>query len=57
MKELHDDLGLSRAELREALAGGLAKLRLNLWAPKPLYDPRLGPSTRPIAELNVEVDQ
>jgi len=30
MKELHTDLGLSRAEVREALAGGLAKLRLNL---------------------------
>ena len=30
MKELHGDLGLSRAEVREALAGGLAKLRLHL---------------------------
>lgn len=28
MKELHNDLGLPRAEIREALAGGLAKLRL-----------------------------
>lgn len=27
MKQLHVDLGLSRAEVREALAGGLAKLR------------------------------
>ena len=32
MKELHTDLGLSRAEVREALAGGLAKLRLHLTA-------------------------
>ena len=32
MKELHADLGLSRAEVREALAGGLAKLRLHLSA-------------------------
>ena len=34
MKELHHDLDLPRAELREALAGGLAKLRstLNGWA-------------------------
>ena len=30
MKELHHELGLSRAELREALAGGLAKLRTTL---------------------------
>ncbi len=30
MKELHADLGLSRAEVREALAGGLAKLRIHL---------------------------
>ena len=30
MKQLHADLGLSRADLREALAGGLAKLRTNL---------------------------
>lgn len=30
MKELHADLGLTRAEVREALAGGLAKLRLHL---------------------------
>lgn len=30
MKELHTDLGMSRAEVREALAGGLAKLRLHL---------------------------
>jgi DNA-directed RNA polymerase sigma subunit (sigma70/sigma32) len=30
MKELHADLGLTRAEVREALAGGLAKLRTNL---------------------------
>ncbi|MFP5318055.1 MAG: sigma factor-like helix-turn-helix DNA-binding protein [Acidimicrobiia bacterium] len=30
MKELHNDLGLSRAEVREALAGGLAKLRTTL---------------------------
>jgi DNA-directed RNA polymerase sigma subunit (sigma70/sigma32) len=30
MKELHVDLGLSRAEVREALAGGLAKLRARL---------------------------
>jgi DNA-directed RNA polymerase sigma subunit (sigma70/sigma32) len=29
MKELHTDLGLTRAEVREALAGGLAKLRVN----------------------------
>lgn len=32
MKELHTDLGLSRADLRDALAGGLAKLRLHLSA-------------------------
>jgi DNA-directed RNA polymerase sigma subunit (sigma70/sigma32) len=30
MKELHHETGLSRADLREALAGGLAKLRLSL---------------------------
>jgi DNA-directed RNA polymerase sigma subunit (sigma70/sigma32) len=30
MKELHHETGLSRAELREALAGGLAKLRITL---------------------------
>ncbi|MGI8984040.1 MAG: hypothetical protein ACR2HM_05850 [Acidimicrobiales bacterium] len=30
MKELHHDTGLPRAELREALAGGLAKLRTTL---------------------------
>jgi DNA-directed RNA polymerase sigma subunit (sigma70/sigma32) len=30
MKELHHDTGLPRAELREALAGGLAKLRITL---------------------------
>jgi DNA-directed RNA polymerase sigma subunit (sigma70/sigma32) len=30
MKELHHELGLPRAELREALAGGLAKLRTTL---------------------------
>ena len=30
MKELHHELGLSRAELREALASGLAKLRITL---------------------------
>ena len=30
MKELHHEMGLSRAELREALAGGLAKLRASL---------------------------
>ncbi len=30
MKELHHDTGLSRAELREALASGLAKLRTTL---------------------------
>ncbi len=30
MKELHNDLGLPRAEIREVLAGGLAKLRINL---------------------------
>ena len=34
MKELHHELDIPRAELREALAGGLAKLRstLNGWA-------------------------
>ena len=32
IKELHVDLGMSRAEVREALAGGLAKLRLHLSA-------------------------
>jgi DNA-directed RNA polymerase sigma subunit (sigma70/sigma32) len=30
MKELHHDLGLPRADVREALAGGLAKLRASL---------------------------
>ena len=30
MKELHHEMGLPRAELREALAGGLAKLRTTL---------------------------
>jgi len=30
MKELHHETGLPRAELREALAGGLAKLRTTL---------------------------
>ena len=30
MKQLHHDTGLSRAELRDALAGGLAKLRVSL---------------------------
>ncbi|MGH9278454.1 MAG: hypothetical protein ACRD12_10185 [Acidimicrobiales bacterium] len=30
MKELHTDMGLSRAELRGALADGLDKLRVNL---------------------------
>ena len=30
MKELHHETGLPRAELREALAGGLAKLRITL---------------------------
>jgi DNA-directed RNA polymerase sigma subunit (sigma70/sigma32) len=30
MKELHHDTGLPRADLREALAGGLAKLRTTL---------------------------
>ena len=30
MKELHTDLGLTRAEVREALAAGLAKLRTQL---------------------------
>lgn len=30
MKELHKDLGMPRAEIRELLAGGLAKLRSNL---------------------------
>ena len=32
MKELHVDLGITRAEVRAALAGGLAKLRTNLTA-------------------------
>ncbi len=34
MKELHHELDIPRADLREALAGGLAKLRstLNGWA-------------------------
>lgn len=30
MKELHTDLGLTRAEVRDALAAGLAKLRTQL---------------------------
>ena len=30
MKELHHEMGLPRTELREALAGGLAKLRATL---------------------------
>ncbi len=30
MKQLHHEMGLSRADLREALAGGLAKLRITL---------------------------
>ena len=30
MKQLHHEMGLPRAELREALAGGLAKLRTTL---------------------------
>lgn len=30
MKELHHEMGLPRTELREALAGGLAKLRVSL---------------------------
>ena len=30
MKQLHHEMGLPRAELREALAGGLAKLRATL---------------------------
>ena len=30
MKELHHEMGLSRAELRDALASGLAKLRTTL---------------------------
>lgn len=30
MKELHNDLGMSRAEVRDTLAGGLAKLRARL---------------------------
>jgi len=30
MKELHHETGLPRNELREALAGGLAKLRISL---------------------------
>jgi DNA-directed RNA polymerase sigma subunit (sigma70/sigma32) len=32
MKELHTELGLTRAQVREALAGGLAKLRHHLRA-------------------------
>ena len=32
MKELHTELGLTRAEVRDALASGLAKLRTNLSA-------------------------
>lgn len=32
MKELHTDLALTRAQVREALASGLAKLRLTLEA-------------------------
>jgi DNA-directed RNA polymerase sigma subunit (sigma70/sigma32) len=30
MKQLHTDLAITRAEVREALAGGLAKLRTHL---------------------------
>ena len=30
MKELHHETGMSRAELRDTLAGGLAKLRASL---------------------------
>ncbi len=30
MKQLHHELGMSRADLRNALAGGLAKLRASL---------------------------
>ena len=30
MKELHHEMGMSRAELRDTLAGGLAKLRASL---------------------------
>jgi DNA-directed RNA polymerase sigma subunit (sigma70/sigma32) len=30
MKQLHNELGMPRAEIRELLAGGLAKLRSNL---------------------------
>jgi DNA-directed RNA polymerase sigma subunit (sigma70/sigma32) len=30
MKQLHNELGMPRAELRELLAGGLAKLRVSL---------------------------
>jgi hypothetical protein len=30
MKDLHHETGLPRTELREALAGGLAKLRISL---------------------------
>ena len=30
MKQLHHEMGLSRAELREALGAGLAKLRISL---------------------------
>ncbi len=32
VKELHSELGLTRAEVREALVGGLAKLRTHLRA-------------------------
>ncbi len=32
MKELHADLGLTRAEVRDALASGLAKLRTSFTA-------------------------
>lgn len=30
MKELHNDLGMTRAQVRDVLAGGLAKLRASL---------------------------
>jgi len=30
MKQLHHDMGISRADLRQALAGGLSKLRTDL---------------------------
>lgn len=30
MKELHNDLGMSKADVRDTLAGGLAKLRARL---------------------------